>query len=329
MRSITTLCLVLGMFLIGWSPQAQAAPKAIKLMYIQNDGDQMDVIAKKAKAYIEEKTNGKYRIDLLCCSKMGSEEAMVTAIRTGVVPMALLTCPGYADAMMNVTTLPYIIKDIKHFYDVFEGPVGKEIGEHFSKATGVSPKVWYYRIHQMIFTSKPLLKPEDWPKFKIRTAAQVGNTCQVEAMGGHVVPLPFTEVYMALKTGVVDGVQTVMDWFVSFKLYEACKYAIDIKHDFSPMAIYFNDKFSASLPSEDYEIFVEAFARQKEENETWVDENYKRYYQKMVDEGVTITEASEEDITLYSKQCQEFIRKNADLYGGIEIYEKMIKAGGF
>ncbi len=309
--------------------QGNAAPKVVKFAYIQNEDDQMDVIAKSAKAYIEEKTNGRYQIDLLCCQKMGSEEAMGTAIRTGVIQIMIVSAPGQLDPMMNMTGIPYTIKDLEHFYEVYEGPVGKEIVEHFGQVAGFTPVYWFYRIHQMIFTTKPLTKPEDWAKFKIRAASNFAYTSQLEAMNARVVPMPFTETYMALKTGVIDGVQTVMDWFVSFKLYEVCKYAIDIKHDFSPVGVYLNNKFLNSLTPEDRDIFVEAFSRQKEANEKWVEENYQRYYDKMIAEGVKVTTASEEDILKYKEMCWTFLRENADQCGGPEILEKMFKAGGY
>ena len=327
MRILTGLMIVA---LAVFSPLlAEAAPKVIKFSYIQNEGDQMDVVAKKAKAYIEEKTNGRYSIELLCCQKMGSEEAMGTAIRTGTIQIMIVSAPGQLDPMMNMTGVPYTIKDVDHFYNVYEGPVGQEIADHFGKVAGFTPVYWLYRIHQMIFTTKPLTKPEDWAKFKIRAASNFAYTSQLEAMGAKVVPMPFPEVYMALKTGVIDGVQTVMDWFVSFKLYEVCKYAIDIQHDFSPVGVYFNNKFMASLSPEDKKIFIEAFSRQKEENEKWVNANYQRYYDKMIAEGVKVTKASPEDIEKYKDMCQDFLRKNAKMCGGTEIMEKMFKAGGY
>lgn len=324
--------LVIAMMLaaaLSFPLEAMAAAKTVKFSYIQNEGDQMDVIAKKAKAYIETKTNGRYKIDLLCCQKMGSEEAMGTAIRTGIIQMMIVSAPGQLDPMMNMTGVPYTIKDKKHFYDVYEGPVGKEIADHFGKVAGFTPVYWFYRIHQMIFTTKPLTKPEDWAKFKIRAASNFAYTSQLDAMNARVVPMPFPEVYMALKTGVIDGVQTVMDWFVSFKLYEVCKYAIDIKHDFSPVGVYLNNKFMDSLSPEDRKIFIEAFSSQRDDNEKWVEENHKRYYDKMVAEGVKVTEASPEDIATYKKMCWDYLRKNADRCGGPEIMEKMFKTGGY
>ncbi len=327
MKRMAGVLLAAAMLLVPL--HGHAAPKVVKFSYIQNEDDQMDVIAKKAKAYIEEKTNGRYRIDLLCCQKMGSEEAMGTAIRTGAIQIMIVSAPGQLDPMMNMTGVPYTIKDKEHFYKVYEGPVGKEIAEHFGQVAGFTPVYWFYRIHQMIFTTKPLTKPEDWAKFKIRAASNFAYTSQLDAMGARVVPMPFPEVYMALKTGVIDGVQTVMDWFVSFKLYEVCKYAIDIKHDFSPVGVYLNNRFMNSLSEEDRAVFIEAFSRQKEENEKWVDENHKRYYDKMIAEGVQVTVASDEDIAKYKQLCWDFLRKNAELCGGTEIMEKMFEAGGY
>lgn len=320
LKTITLACLLSLLF----TGPAYSAAKVVKVVYMQNTDDQMDVVAKRAKEYIERETGGRYKLELFCCGKMGSEEAMFTSVKMGVTQIGMFSSPGYAHPVMNLVAVPYAFKDRDHFYRVFEGPVGAEINQVFTKATGVEPVAHFYRIHQYIFTSKPLINPQDWRQFKIRTATAPCWTAQVEGIGGSVVPLPFSEVYMALQTGVIDGVQTVLDWFVSFKLHEVCKYAIDIKHDLSPMTVFINEKWLQRLPAEDQRIFRAAFVNQKAENEKWVDEAFGRYQQAMFDNGVTLHTASDEDVALYRSQLHDFVRERAGLFGGSAILEKLL-----
>lgn len=69
----------------------------------------------------------------------------------------------------------------------------------------------------------PVETMDDMKGLKIRTADQVGAAI-VQAMGGTPVPLPASEMYTALDTGVIDGIMSDASTIASFKLHEVANY---------------------------------------------------------------------------------------------------------
>ncbi len=69
----------------------------------------------------------------------------------------------------------------------------------------------------------PIRTMEDMQGLKIRTADQVGAAI-VQALGGTPVPLPASEMYTAIDTGVIDGIMSDASTIESFKLHEVANY---------------------------------------------------------------------------------------------------------
>lgn len=73
-----------------------------------------------------------------------------------------------------------------------------------------------------ITTNKPVRSVEDIAGLQIRAAG--GSTLAIEALGGTPVPMPMSESYVALDSGIVDGILGPDDILEGFRLAEVTKY---------------------------------------------------------------------------------------------------------
>ncbi len=69
----------------------------------------------------------------------------------------------------------------------------------------------------------PIRTMGDMKGLKIRTADQVG-AAMVQTLGATPVPLPASEMYTAIDTGVIDGIMSDASTIESFKLQEVANY---------------------------------------------------------------------------------------------------------
>src|SRR5690606_29628972 len=82
---------------------------------------------------------------------------------------------------------------------------------------------------RLLWNSKrPLIKPADVNGLKFRTSAQQLEIALIKSWGGNPTPIAFTEVYGALKNGVIDGMHVQPIWTYVFKLHEVLKYATEV-----------------------------------------------------------------------------------------------------
>lgn len=77
----------------------------------------------------------------------------------------------------------------------------------------------------VFFTKKKVKSLDDWKNLKIRTPSSA-QALIISALGGSTVSMPGSETYMALSTGVIDGLITSVESIHDRKTYEVTKYAM-------------------------------------------------------------------------------------------------------
>lgn len=107
------------------------------------------------------------------------------------------------------------------------------------------------------FTKEPIRTLADFPDMQIRAAG--GSKLAIEALGGTPVSKPMSEAYLALDSGIVDGLLGPTDTLKGFKLAEVTNYIT--KTPFVGYNVIFtkvmNKDTWESLPSSVQKIFDE------------------------------------------------------------------------
>ncbi|MFT6676642.1 MAG: C4-dicarboxylate-binding protein DctP [Sulfitobacter sp.] len=122
--------------------------------------------------------------------------------------------------IMTVTTAPYAFSDI-NIWRNWDGSAAANLLEDKLRTKGVENVVWLFQTNSSVFTSngKYLTAPGDFTSMKIRGLTPAFDA-GLAALGASPTPLPGSEVYQALATGVIDGAMTGTDAAVSRKYYE-------------------------------------------------------------------------------------------------------------
>ncbi|MFC1845992.1 TRAP transporter substrate-binding protein [Chloroflexota bacterium] len=76
-------------------------------------------------------------------------------------------------------------------------------------------------------STKQLQKAEDWKGLKNLVEGKVDGMV-METMGASPVPIPMSEVYTALSTGLIDAVNITWEGVFAFKINEATQYRVDL-----------------------------------------------------------------------------------------------------
>jgi TRAP-type C4-dicarboxylate transport system substrate-binding protein len=73
----------------------------------------------------------------------------------------------------------------------------------------------------------------------------------IEALGANPTPMPYGEVYTALKTGIVDAAENNWPSYESSRHFEAAKFYTQTEHSLVPEMLVFSKKVWDGLPKED------------------------------------------------------------------------------
>jgi TRAP-type C4-dicarboxylate transport system substrate-binding protein len=136
-------------------------------------------------------------------------------------------------------------------------------------------------------------------------------------------PMPFSEAYMAFKTGVCDGVVNPIGPGVAVGFPDVLKCFVDTKLVLSRSFMVTSTKWLDSLPEDLQKIFLDVCKESSEAQIGILEKYLKQDKQKMLDAGVTFVEYDQID----QAELQDLLRRGyifRDAYmkkKGPEIYE--------
>ena len=119
----------------------------------------------------------------------------------------------------------------------------------------------------------------------MRTAGMTTIDKTLTALGATITPVPYSDLYMALRTGVADGQENPWTNVSSMKFYEVQKYFTEVNYQFHPDPFYVNEAWWNSLPEEFQTIIRECASEMGTYTDQLVDELQSSARQTVVDAG--------------------------------------------
>lgn len=178
---------------------------------------------------------GKATVEVFGSSQLGKDKELLQKVKLGQVDFALpSSVMSSVDDRFGVFEMPYIIKDREHMRRVWDA-LGEDV---FQKAAGEKG----YRIvglaengfRHITNNVRPINVPDDLAGIKLRTPKGAWRVKMFQAYGANPTPMAFSEVFTALKTGVIDGQENPYAQITSAKFQEVQKYLSITGHVYTP-----------------------------------------------------------------------------------------------
>ena len=206
---------------------------------------------------IEQRTNGRFKIQIFAASTLGQEKDTVEQTRFGVIDMNRVNMAPLNNLIpeTNVPGLPFVFRSVEHMRKVMDGPIGDEILAAFTPH-GMVGLAYYDSGARSFYNSKrPVTKVEDLKGLKIRVQQSDMFIALVNALGANATPMPFGEVYSALQTGVIDGAENNWPSYESTRHFEVAKHYSETEHSMTPEVLVMSKRSWDRLSPADQAIF--------------------------------------------------------------------------
>ena len=170
----------------------------------------------------------------------------------------------------------FIYKNEAHVDAVLQGDIGQEISQIAREKTGVEFIAYGEVGFRHLLTKVPVTDLASLQGVKLRVPEVRIWVDFWKALGANPTPLPYSEQYSALSTGVIDGLDSDYFSILGFKWHEQAKYVLPTYHWFLPKAIRMNAAWLDSLPADLQELCrasaKEAFEEQRTINRAGADQ---------------------------------------------------------
>ncbi|MEW5816837.1 MAG: sialic acid TRAP transporter substrate-binding protein SiaP [Spirochaetota bacterium] len=192
------------------------------------------------KEELEKSSNGQISVEVYHSGQLFTQEAQNPALIRGTLEMAYTDPNWIAEyyPSMSMFTAGYVFKSYDHMTKVFNGDIGKKLFDDIAKKVGIRLLGAFYlgtRELNLRDIGRIVKRPEDLKGVKLRMPNSPTWLFLGKAMGANPTPLSFTELYLALKTGTVDGQDNPLPTDKNAKFYEVTKYIILTDHYVNPL----------------------------------------------------------------------------------------------
>ena len=265
---------------------------------------------KKFAELVNERTNGRIKIEVFPSGQLGEEKAVLEQIQLGAIDFTRTNANPLAEFnnQFSVLGLPYVFESDEHLWRFLESETGEEMLNSLEKSR-MKGLAYYSSGARSFYSRNPLTSMEDLKGMKIRVQQSKLNIDLVSALGASATPMPYGEVFSGLQTGVIDGAENNFPSYYSSNHYQAAKHILLDRHQRTPEVLLVSKVTWDKLSPEDQQIIKQAaldsVKTQREEWEKWERESE----QKLKEAGVTIT-----DVTDF-KPWQEAVKPVVDTYG--------------
>lgn len=241
MRAIKSTMLLVGVAaaLAVTVPVAEA--RTLRLGHNAAVGGPRDLSARLFAERVEKATGGEITVSVGPAGQFGDDLEMLTGIRLGTLDITVNSQGPLAGIVPEAAVfgLPFLFEDLETAWKVLDGPAGDALAEKVQANGMVLLGYWDNGIRQISNNVRPINAPADLAGMKIRTPSDPATIDTFEALGANPTTIKFSELYLALQQGVVDGQENPLMNIYPSKLHEVQKF-ISLsghKYEMSPMLV--------------------------------------------------------------------------------------------
>lgn len=249
------LALMLSLSLVG-----AVAEKNITVTLTAVSTDTHAKAMMEFEKYVEEASNGEIQVEVHTDAVLFTQEEEVVAVAGNDAQMSLISASWLTagSPWVGMFAAGYTFKSYDHMTKVLNGEIGKAAFAKIGEEQNVLPLgAWYLGSRQISLSEDKHIKtPADLNGINLRMPNSDAWLLLGKAIGANPTPVSFSELYLSLQTGVVDGQDNPLPTVESAKFYEVQKSITITNHLVDSVWPAINVDFWNELTAEEQEIIM-------------------------------------------------------------------------
>ena len=243
-------------------------------------------------------------------NQLGKESDVVQQARLGAVDMMISGTSIWATALpeMGVLDMGYLFNGNDHVGKALDGAAGTALSKMLLDKAGVINLGYAFSLGaRNVYTKAPLKSAAELHGVKVRVLPVPNFVATLKNMGAVATPIPFGEIYTALQTGVVDGVEQDAPTVLTGKFYEVAKHCLLTEHIFNPVMPVINKRSFDRLPPDVQKTVLDAAREATQYQRSLAATTEQKAFTGLKAAGVTVTPVDREALARQvSKLWTEF-----------------------
>lgn len=282
-----------------------------KIAHIAPTAHLFNDAAEKFKEELEVRSEGRMTLQIYPSGQLGNEADMVQQIQSGSLDFGIITA-AYLTSRSEAFSAwfaPYLFEDYHHVNEARKEDVSRKILGTLDEQ-GLTGLDYLFSGHRvMLFKDEKVEKPEDMQGLTMRVTPSPALQDWYRLLGVSPESISLPDVYQAVQTGVIDGMEMDLDVTIINNYAEVIDYGAVTNHMVWPGVAIGNTSQLERMSPEDQEIVRSAISAAVEYATLKRAEQEEEFKQTLIDAGLDLYEVDQ------------------DLFKGyIEEYDQMYKA---
>ena len=302
-----------------------AAQTEIKFGHVGEPGSLFDQSAQEFAKRANAKLAGKAKVVVYGSSQLGGDGELMKKLKLGTVDLALpSTVMSSQVAAFGLFEMPYLVKDRAHMAKIRDQVVNPTLVPIAAKSGYRIIAVWENGFRQITNNKHPIKVPSDLQGIKLRVPGGTWRVKMFKAYGANPSPLAFSEVFVALQTGVMDGEENPLAQIYPARFYEVQKYLSMTGHVYTPAYVTAGASWER-IPADVQKVLTDTAVEMEPvvyKIAAGLDDSL---YKKLKDAGMQVNEADKAAFIEASKPIYDEFAK--EVPGGKELIDKSLALG--
>ncbi|WP_374672769.1 TRAP transporter substrate-binding protein [Acidovorax temperans] len=264
---------------------------------------------------VEELTQGRYKVQVYCCSQLGNDPKNIEQLALGGVDFTVSATGSYAPHVptLNLSMLPFLVDNYAQGWKLYDESPWMQAQFAKAPAKGFRFLATWEAGFRSMTTKEPLNSPADAKGKKLRTFPNEMMRWTLEAMGFNIQIMPLPEVYLAIQQGAVSGQENPVDTIYSNKFYEVAPHVTLTNHVYSPLPLAISEKTWQKMSPEDQKAVTEAGKIAAKFSRQAISSDDEAALKSMASKGAKIN--AKPDVAAFRTAVQPVYTKAREKYG--------------
>ena len=276
---------------------------------------------------LKEKSGGTITIEIYPGAQLGTTTEFTEAVVAGSINIGTGMTTDLVDFVpeMGLFDMPNLFESIAQMRKLLTSEYAKVTVNKYCEAAGVHMLGFSDAGFRQLTSNKKTESLADLAGQKIRVMTNKYHIAYWNAVGASAVPLQFSELFMALQQGTIDGEENPYMNIVGNNIQEVQKYIIETNHLGHIITFFMNGELYNSLPEKTKKLVDECAAEAVEYAAGVASESIEADKKICLDAGCQILEFSPEDHAALKEKAKvvyDMIRNDI----GNEKVDELLKA---
>jgi len=214
--------------------KARAAAKTFRISTPGSPEEWQSKALEVFKAELDKAAAGQFDVQIHLNGTLFQQGTEIEAMQRGNLECALVSPQDITNFIpeYSIFTTGYLMRSPQHLDAVYDGDIGKEVDARVAKDIQLHLVRSQYlgTRHVILRQPRDVKTPADMAGIKLRMPGSPTWQFLGNALGAKATPLSFEEVYLAMQTGTIDGLENPLPDAMAAKFYEVSKQVVLTGH---------------------------------------------------------------------------------------------------